>query len=145
MNASYKISQVTKLTQSTMLDCYYIVLQSLPNDADGFYYTLQNKADKPGVVMFVALDKGDVIRGFIIGHFTGTPGNAKIDWLFVEGRHGRQGVGGMLVQTLSDYCRAHDISQLHVQPARTIQARQFYAKHGFVPRDYVLWDKDLGR
>lgn len=145
MNASYKISQVTNLTESMMLDCYYIVSQSWPNEADGFYYSLQNKLNNPGLVMFLASDKADVVRGFIVGHMSASPSNAKIDWLFVEGRHGRHGLGGMLVQACVDYVRARGIDRLDVQPARTVQAKQFYAKQGFVPFGYILWTKNLGR
>lgn len=146
MNASYKISQVTQLTESMMLDCYYIVSQSWPNEADGVFYSLKNKLNNPGLVMFVASDKTDVVRGFIVGHVSDKVYNAKIDWLFVEGRHGRRGIGKMLVQYCADYCRSRGISQLDVQPARTVQARQFYAKQGFVQTSSgILWNKNLGR
>lgn len=145
MNASYKISQVTKLTESVMLDCYYIVSQSWPNEANGVFYALKNKVNNPAHIMFVALDKADIIRGFIAGNTLGDNSIAKIDWVFVEGGHGRRGVGGMLVQACVDYCCSHGVYQLYVQPARTVQAGRFWGKQGFVPSSFLLWTKNLGR
>ena len=145
MDASYKISQVMNLTESTMLDCYYIVSQSWPNEADGVYYALRKKVNNPDSQMFIASDTAGIIRGFIAGHMSDKNNEAKIDWLFVEGRHGRHGIGGMLVRAYSEYCRARGVGLLNVQPARTVQAKQFYTKQGFIPSGFILWAKDLGR
>lgn len=145
MEVKYEISQVMNLTEAMMLDCYYIVSQSWPNEADGVFYSLQTKANKPGQLMFIASDKTGVMRGFIYGHVLGNSADAKIDWLFVEPRHRHGGVGGMLMQACENYCRARSVTRLDVQPARTVQAKQFYAKQGFKPSDFIIWSKDLGR
>lgn len=145
MDAKYEISQVTNLTQSMMLDCYYIAAQSRPNNADDIYYTLQNDVNNRGHILFVAIENMN-LRGFISGHLISNHGymdETKIDWLFVDSKHQRRGIGGALMRAYMEYCRRCGVSELIVQPARTIQAKHFYSKHGFEPRGVVTWARNM--
>lgn len=54
---------------------------------------------------------------------------AQIDYMAVWQKHRRKGVGGMILKTLEQRAKEHDISLLRVN-ART-QARLFYENHGY--------------
>lgn len=145
MNAKYEISQVTNLADSMLVDCYHIAALSHPNEAEEISYTLPHNVNNRGHIMFVVTENS-YVRGFISGHLVSThdyAGEAKIDWLFVDSGHRRRGVGGILMRAYIDACRARGVSQLMVQRVRTLTAKQFYEKHGFVSRGVVNMMRDV--
>ncbi|MBD5400990.1 GNAT family N-acetyltransferase [bacterium] len=148
MNAKYKILQVTNLTESMMMDCYYIAARSRPSNADDIYYTLQNNVNNRGHIMFVAMGQDHTVHGFISGHLVpkhvGVT-ETEIDWVFVNSQCQRHGIGGALMRAYMEYCSDHGATQAVVKPARTIQAKQFYTKHGFIPRSVISMVRNLAR
>jgi len=140
------VSRVTHLTDSMMMDCYYIVSASRPNNAEDIYYTLQTNVNNRGHIMFAYLKKS-IVYGFLSAHVTSYEEQAaKIDWLFVDSRQQRRGIGQMLMRAYEDYCRANGISKSFVQPVPTIQAKKFYARYGYAPCGITyMHAKEIGR
>ncbi len=56
--------------------------------------------------------------------------------MFVLPEHRSAGVGGALLRTAVDACRAAGYQQLVLNPRE--RAVAFYRRHGFVPADHLL-------
>ncbi|MBD5391574.1 GNAT family N-acetyltransferase [bacterium] len=139
MGHEYEILQITNLSEDMLIDCYHVASMSRPAAAEEIAYTLQRNVNERGHIMFVVM-KDMFLRGFISGHLMsnhGYAGEAEIDWLFVDVRYQRRGIGDMLMRAWREYCREHGIGRIKVRPAPTVASKQFYAKQGFERQDII--------
>jgi putative acetyltransferase len=67
--------------------------------------------------------------GQIVGYADLQP-TGYIDHFFVSGCHPRQGIGGLLMATLHNEARDHEVGELTSDVSLT--AQPFFARHGFV-------------
>lgn len=118
------------------MECYWIAMLSRPNNAADIYSAMEHEVNINKHVLFVYLLR-DQVCGFIKGRTdymkNGDGTDAKIDWLFVERKYGRRGIGTQLVNAYEAHCRNASVRRVLVQPAPTVQAKNFYAKSGYGP------------
>ncbi len=82
------------------------------------------------------------VCGFIKGHVISANGDtaapqARIDWMFVDSGRQRSGIGTKLIAEYENYCAGMGVKQIEVQPAPTVQAKNFYAKHRYFPGEML--------
>ena len=143
------VSQIFYVSESLLMDCYYIANQSRPNNAEAIYSSMAQEVNDGNHILF-AYKANDYLYGFVKGHlsrkYLGAAPEAKIDWLFVEPGCQRGGIGTQLVAAYEQYCIQMGAGRVSVQPAPTIQAKNFYAKCGYAPAEVsCLYVKNLGR
>ena len=92
-------------------------------------YTALEQAQKAGL-LWVAVDHGDHPVGFALACEVG--GNAHLDELDVDPRHGRQGLGRALVETVCDWARQAGYAAITLTTLSHIPWNApFYARLGF--------------
>ena len=135
-NQEGKIVRIENLTRDMLMECYWIAMLSRPNNAADIYMAMEREVNVNKHVLFVYLLR-DQVCGFIKGRpdysKNGDEMDAKIDWLFVERKYGRRGIGAQLVEAYESHCRNASVRRVLVQPAPTVQAKSFYAKCGYLP------------
>lgn len=135
-NQEGKVVRVENLTHDMLMECYWIAMLSRPNNATDIYASMEHEVNINKHVLFVYLLR-DQVCGFIKGrpYYCTKDGaaEAKIDWLFVERKYGRRGIGAKLVDAYESHCRNASVRRMLVQPAPTVQAKNFYAKCGYLP------------
>ncbi len=124
------LRQVFQVPDALLRDCYYIVNQIRPDEAVNLYYSLAQEVEKAGHTMFV-FDGAHAPMGFIKGHKVSGKNHMHVDYLFVDGIYRRSGVGTVLIQAYEDFCRKNNFDLIQLYSAPTVQAKSFYAKHGF--------------
>lgn len=94
-NEEIKISRVTNLSESVMRDCYYVLAQTLPMDAEEFYCRAIGDVNRGGHILFVA-ETPRMVVGLIKG--AATSNGAQIHCLAVDKKYRRHGIGESLVK-----------------------------------------------
>jgi putative acetyltransferase len=93
-----------------------------PKRVDAFARTIANGEE----LVVVAADSSDRILGF--GSIV--PANNELRAVYVNPKHGRQGVGRAILRRLEELARSVGMTEL--QMAASINAEAFYAANGFV-------------
>lgn len=127
MNA---LRQVFRVPNALLGDCYYIVNQARPDEAMNLYYSLAKEVEDAGHPMFV-FDGTHYPIGFIKGHKLFNKNCMHVDYLFVDKRYQRTGIGTALIQAYEDFCRKNNFESIQLYSAPTVQAKNFYLKQGF--------------
>ncbi|MDR0741709.1 MAG: GNAT family N-acetyltransferase [Rickettsiales bacterium] len=84
----------------------------------------------PSWVIIYAFARKNERKGSISGFFESRQ-VMKINFLGVDEKFQGQGIGGALLNACVDYAINRNVSEIHVETARTWQAVCFYKKHGF--------------
>lgn len=147
------LEQVFNVTPALVKDCYYIVDQTRPGEAAVLYNTLREDVERRGHVMFV-FNGAAFPLGFIKGQILRIPDfksvgvvgiQSKIDYLFVDKKYQRAGIGALLLRAYESYCRDNGVGNIILYSAPTVQATGFYAKNGYVRMNgNLLMAKVLG-
>lgn len=135
-DSSGQIIQIHSVTENILRECYWVANLTRPNNAYDIYFMLADEINlKHHILMAYYLR--EQVWGFIKGHIvTGTKvgaPEARIDWLFVDPSFHRRGIGARLIEAYEAHCRNAGVRRVLAQPAPTIQAKNFYAKHGYGP------------
>lgn len=138
------VHYVFYLTDDMLHDCFLIANMCRPENAQMIYNTMSHQINSLHHIMMVYKANGHMY-GFVKGHVDKE--GAHIDWLFVDPRCQRFGIGAQLLTKYeswcSEFCGARKASLFRVQ---TLQAKNFYAKMGYQQIANTLkCCKDLGR
>lgn len=138
------VHYVFDLTDDMLHDCVMIANTSRPADANAMCRTLSHEVNNLHHIMMVYQARG-FIYGFIKGHIDRDAGH--VDWLFVDPRCQRFGIGTRLLGEYEKWCRSYnDVKQICVHRSPTLQSKNFYAKMGYQQINQALkCCKDLGR
>lgn len=123
------IRHVLNVSDEMRVDCYSVANTSV-GDADLIYYTIRDLVNRDGYTMFVS-ENNNSVRGFVLGHMLNDT-MGRVDRIYVDKRHQRQGIGTALLRAYEDYARAHGAVCVSLNARATVQAKNFYAKNGYI-------------
>ncbi len=131
-----EIVRIHLVTENILRECYWIANLTRPNNALAIYSMMADEVNtKKHILMAYYLR--EQLWGFIKGHISAGPKGVapegRIDWLFVDPGFHRRGIGARLIQAYEAHCRNAGVRRVLAQPAPTVQAKHFYAKHGYGP------------
>ncbi len=122
------IKQIYNVSDEMRLICYTVANSSV-GDADLIYYTIRDSVNKDGHTLFVSENNGNV-QGFVLGYMVRDMG--RVARIYVDKRYHRQGIGTELLRAYEDYARNHGAKRILLQSRSTQQAKNFYAKNGYL-------------
>ncbi|MBQ2017454.1 MAG: GNAT family N-acetyltransferase [Alphaproteobacteria bacterium] len=123
------IRHVLNVSDEMRVDCYSVANTSV-GDADLIYYTIRDLVNRDGYTMFVS-ENNNSVRGFVLGHMLNDT-MGRVDRIYVDKRHQRQGIGTALLRAYEDYAQAHGAVCVSLNARATVQAKNFYAKNGYI-------------
>lgn len=134
------VNQVFNVSDSLVNSLYCIVDQVRPGAAIGIQGTLRDDVQSRGHILFLyngvcgplGFIKGKILGAPVFQQWCGNIIQSKIDSLFVDKRYHRSGIGGTLLRTYEEYCCANGVGAIVLQRVPTIQAAQFYSRHGYI-------------
>ncbi len=140
-----KIMRVFKVPDFLLKDCFYIVNQTRPDEAENLYHRLQIDVENRRHIMFCC-NEDNFQFGFIKGSIDKNYRRGKIDYLFVDKKYQRNGVGGALLEAYEKHCVVNNVLEIFLYAVPTSQALNFYNKNGYVVNnDNYLMVKYFGR
>ena len=82
-----------------------------------------------------------IFHGARVGFVVVKPeqGSLKLDHLYIEPEFQRQGIGGLVLQSIFTVADEHELP-ITVTALRDSDSNQFYQRHGFVYQDESEWD-----
>jgi len=148
-DSSGQIVRIHSVTENILRECYWIANLTRPNNALAIYSMMADEVNRKKHVL-IAYYLREQLWGFIKGHISasqnGITMEARIDWLFVDPAFHRRGIGARLIEAYEAHCRNAGVRRMLAQPAPTVQAKNFYAKHGYGPCGMTYTQaKDLQR
>ncbi|MDR0726931.1 MAG: GNAT family N-acetyltransferase [Rickettsiales bacterium] len=106
------------------------LIKALNNAKPNFVLSESLGLDKcPRSISYTLSKKGKCLAQ-ISGHFESRQ-IMKIDFMDVDSKLQRQGIGSGLLLTYIEYAKDKNVQEIHVKSARTWQAISFYSRHGF--------------
>lgn len=123
------IRQVLCVTDEMRRGCYSVANTSV-GDADLIYYTIRDLVNRDGYTLFVS-ENNSFMCGFLLGHLVGDNAG-RIDRLYVDKRYQRQGIGTALLRAYEEYARIRGVCWISLNARPTVQAKNFYAKNGYL-------------
>lgn len=142
------LERVFTVTRNLLNNCYCIVDQTRPSEAVALYHSLQKDIEQNGHIMFVFNGAYNPL-GFIKGKISRLHSDfltSEIEFLFVDKKYQSAGIGTSLIQAYEDFCRKENVQKISLYSAKTVQARAFYEKHGYVLQNVnYLMSKKLER
>lgn len=139
-NEEIKISRVTNLSEFVMKDCYYVLAQALPTDAEEFYYRAIGDVNNGKHILFVA-ETPRMVVGLIKGSASSL--GAQIQCLAVDNRYRRRGIGESLIKAYEN-AALNEYGASHIGVKSSSSALNFYRKRGYLGVTQYL-NKDFSR
>ncbi len=137
------IKQVYDISVSLLSDCFYIVDQTRPNEAEKLFHTLREEVERRGHIMFV-FNGEHFPLGFIKGVINGA--TSEINYLYVDRPYKKSGIGTALLKEYEKYCIGKSVKNINLFRAPTAEARNFYTKNGYFSMgNSFLMTKNLTR
>lgn len=128
------IERIFSVSKNILSNCYCIVDQTRPGEAISLYYSLKNDIEQKNHILFV-FNGAYAPLGFIKGNISNANPDfltANVDYLFVDKKYQRCGIGTSLLNAYEDFCAKNFVQKVSLYSAKTAQARTFYEKHGYI-------------
>ena len=113
-------------------DCYYIAAQSRHDIAENIYSELGSDFKLQSYSLFAVFGgPRSVLLGFLGGHIVNHESCGYVDWLFVDKKWQRQGIGRALIGAYEQYLKSNGIKNERLVSVETTNAVNFYTSGGF--------------
>ncbi|MBP5363902.1 MAG: GNAT family N-acetyltransferase [Alphaproteobacteria bacterium] len=135
------VNKLSVAPMGVLEDCCYIAAQSRYDVAENIFSELGSDFALESHLLFTVSggSKSGVV-GFLGGHIVKQESCGYIDWLFVDKKWQRQGVGRALICAYEQYLKSNGIKNEKLMSVSTTNAINFYISGGF---KRVLADSNL--
>ncbi|MBO7066654.1 MAG: GNAT family N-acetyltransferase [Alphaproteobacteria bacterium] len=140
------VNMLSVAPMGVLEDCCYIAAQSRYDVAENIFSELGSDFALESHLLFtVSGDSKTGILGFLGGHIVKQESCGYIDWLFVDKKWQRQGIGRALIGEYEQYLKSNGIKNEKLMSVSTTNAINFYISGGFkrVLADSYLMQKVL--